>query len=194
MEVAFANGLSGPRLARRARWTRWLVCAVCIGLGVGLVLYNFETRQLETLLASKLALWTYASESATNVDLGTPYFAYARGGKWWALRVTPECGIGVYVAGILVLTGALSLIQKVSLLRLFFAASVSIAILVLLNQVRFAALGYIFAELGRDAFNISHSLGGSSLMLLGMVICLLFYFRTLVANSSRTPARKHLVN
>lgn len=185
----------GRRGRGKSSWNRitWLLrtmaAALMIFLAVLLLIFHEETRLFEAQAASTIASIAFADSSVANSSTGTPYFAYSLGDQWYLLRITAECGIGLYIAGLLLLTSALSFVRKIVFWRLVLALALASFIFIGLNQARFLLLAAIFSSMGRASFNIAHSLGGSALMLSGMAIALLLFVRIAVRRESSVSKR-----
>lgn len=160
-----------------------------LGVIVAVLLFVFErlTRQIEVGIASWVFPLVFAEDALPVTSGGMPGVAFGHNG-WYALIITPECSIAFYVGALVLLGAALLLIPRFQMSRILLAVAVSSLGMIALNQVRLAALGFIRAEYGGQAFDWAHTLGGSFLMMAGLAGCLALFF-VVVVRGGRSVVR-----
>lgn len=174
----------GARRRARARLGFSVATAVLlVALAIGVAVSARDIATLESRLAATIARLVFASQSSTLDTPTGPAFIFDVDHHWYGIRVTVECSVALFIAVILVAGGAIVLTRRVSIIRVGVALAIGGATLVVLNQVRLLMLSYSLAELGRNAFDVSHQILGSILMLLGTGAVLLSL--VLVAARSR---------
>lgn len=109
---------------------------------------------------------------------------YTSGDHWYSLVMTPECAIAFYAGGLLILGGLMVLIPRFRIGRIVIATAVAVVFMAFVNQLRLALLAHVFGVYGRDAFEWAHSLGGSTLMVVGLTLSL-GIFMVIVLRRSR---------
>lgn len=164
---------------------RWALAALLLAAGVGLIIIEHSARTIEALVASKLAPLLFANDAIPAVSNGNPAFAIGYGEHWYAFVITAECSIAFYLGAILVVSAAIALLPRIRATRLLTATLIAMVLMTALNQVRFLGLAIIRAELGAEAFNWAHTLGGSILMLFGLGGCLFLFLMYVVRPSRR---------
>lgn len=178
------------RVRRSARVRLWLSIVAAILAFAAAVVVAWSAREVatqESRLAARIAEWVFASQSSTVDTPAGPAFIFDVDHHWYGIRVTVECSVALFISVILVAGGAIVLTRRVSIVRVGVALAIGCAALVVLNQLRLLMLSYALAELGRDAFDVSHQILGSILMLLGTGAVLLALLLT--ATRSRRKRR-----
>ncbi|WP_025159059.1 exosortase R [Leifsonia aquatica] len=183
-----ARGAAQDKHDKQGRYIRILIALLLAGLGGSLIAIERASRGIEVIVSTWLLPLLFAGDAVPARTRGNPSVAFETGGHWYALIITPECSIGFYVAAIVFLGAALTLVQRFRLSRIFLAVGISALGLVLLNQVRIAGLAFLLSHYGHDAFDWAHSIGGSFLMMAGLTGCLALLF-VLVVRGSRKAVR-----
>lgn len=174
-----------PPVHLAVRIVRIVIALAMVALGVFVMLSERSVRMLETDLAAQILPLVFADEAIRGTSDGEPAVAFGVGATWWALRVTIECAIALYVGPIIMLGGLLTAIPRMSLVRVFSATAIAAAALVVLNQMRLLMLGFVLGQYGKGAFEWAHSLAGSFLMMFGLAGCLFLFFRVVILGSIR---------
>ncbi|WAA65637.1 exosortase R [Microbacterium oxydans] len=174
-----------PRAHILLRIARVLIALAMVAFGLYVMISERSIRLFETDLASQIFPIVFADEALRATSQGEPAVAFGVGDTWWALRVTIECAIALYLGPVIMVGGLLTAIPRMGLLRVFTATTIAVAALLLLNQVRLLMLGFVLGTYGRGAFEWAHSLAGSFLMLFGLAGCLFLFFRVVILGSLR---------
>jgi exosortase/archaeosortase family protein len=98
------------------------------------------------------------------------------------LKVTAECTVGLLILPFLACSALLLAIQRIQISRLLTGLTVSIVVLVGLNQLRLTSIGWASYYLGKTGYEWSHTIGGSILSILGMIFTTLIYAKICFAN------------
>lgn len=175
------------RLESQRTWmpVRWALALVLAATGVGLIIIERSARALEALVASEVIPLLFASDAVRAVSQGDPAFAFGYGEHWYALVITAECSIAFYVGAILIISAAVMLVPRIRMARVITAALICAALMIALNQVRFAGLAYVRGEFGAEAYAWAHTLYGSILMLVGLGACVMFFLFFVVRSARR---------
>lgn len=171
------------------RFTRYLLAAVIAAAGVLAVLNEHAFREVEMQIASRIIPVLLSTEAIGSVFQGDPAIAFEAGGPWFALVITIECSIALYLGPLLVLAAGFIAMPRMNFARIAIATVVSFAGMVLLNQARFVMLASALSLGGRESFEWMHSLVGSTMMLIGIAGCLTLFFRVVVVGSRRAVAK-----
>lgn len=185
-------GRHQPAARRGSVWSiapRVVLALALLVLGVLVVANERSFTALEARLGTHLIQAAFADQAVTATTRGDPSIAFAVGADWWALRVTTECAIALYIGPLLAFAGLFVAFPSISLVRTAWALVVAGVTLVLLNQARLVGLGYVFAEWGLNAYDWAHSLVGSFLMIFGVAGCLTLFFFAVIRPSRRGRSR-----
>ena len=146
------------------------------------------------LLESHLQAWLLDTTIASAVDVGTipgrPSFMFTAPGEkgWFCIEITPECSIAFYLVPIIFATALLALAPRIPLARLLAVLGLSLALIVVLNQVRLWFISYAFQAHGHSAYEFVHGPAGSALMICGLVGVLTMFLRLLIRRPRRRTA------
>jgi exosortase/archaeosortase family protein len=170
---------------RGQRIGRLLLAMATIAAGIVVMANERTFRSIESEIGAHLfSLVMGDAVAATTGD--DPSIAFELGGHWYALRVTIECSIALYLGPLMMLGGALLATPRMGVIRIALATLTSVTTMAALNQARFLMLGYALGSGDRARFDWMHSLVGSSMMLLGIALSLTLFFRVVVVGSRRT--------
>lgn len=167
---------------------RTILAVTMATLGALSIAFESTARGLEARLAAWIATLATPIDALAFAAEPDPAVAYLVGGSWYALRITAECSVAFYIGGLLLFGAALSTALRLPPLRVVLASAAGVAVLALTNQARILGLGLIRGEFGSEAFAWAHSLGGSLLMLLGVVVALALFFAIAIDRRARTEA------
>ncbi|MFE6233596.1 hypothetical protein [Cellulosimicrobium sp. NPDC057862] len=103
------------------------------------------------------------------------------------LHVTVECAGGLVVAPFLVLGGVLLLSRRFSVARLLVGTSLACLVVLAVNQMRLALIGYALIRWGAAGYGWSHTVVGSVLTLLGVAVALVVLWMVAL----RGPRKEH---
>lgn len=175
----------GPR-----RLVRGLLGLALAAGGVLVMLNHDRLRQLETILASAM------SDGVTPGDM---YVAPGAHSFFWAaatpamvgLRVTAECTSAFLIGPLLILAGILLASGRFGAFRAISATAVAGSILVLANQGRIVLIAWATAKWGiADGYQWSHTVGGSIIVGIGVMIALGVFMIMLAAKRRVRPTRR----
>lgn len=180
--------MKSPSASRHVfgRITRIVLAIGFAALGVALLLLERPIREVETQILVWILQHTPIADTAVVThSAGHPTAAFGFGEEWFALRITQLCAVAFFLVAIAFLSALIVLLPRVALWRLMTAAAISMAGLVIVNQVRILIIAFAFSRGGRPAFDWAHGPIGTCIMLLGIAASLLLFF-TLCLRSSRS--------
>lgn len=182
------------KLTTATRWTqrvlRGLLGLALVAGGVVVMLNHDRLRTLETILAASL------SSSVTPGDMyvapgGHSFFWAAATPAMHGLRVTAECTSAFLVGPLLILAGLILASGRFGLLRALSATAVAGGILVLANQGRIVLIAWATAKWGvADGYQWSHTVGGSVVVGVGVMLALVAFMIMLSVRRKRTATRR----
>ncbi|MGH1549258.1 exosortase R [Leifsonia poae] len=177
---------------RGPHWLLRLPLALALAaVAIALFITERTMRGYEIAMSGKLLPFLFASDALTAESNGSPIVLFKQGDTWLGLRMTAECSIAFYVGAILLFAALMMLIPRFAILRVLLASAIAVTTMVLLNQVRLAALAWVFGAHGRETFEWAHSIGGSVLMIGGLAVTLTLFFFVVVRGGRRArQARK----
>ena len=179
-----------PRASRSlGRIVSIIVAVALAGLGVTAIVVEGALRAVASEPAARIASGLPGLGALAFTEEPAPTIAYLIDGGWFALRITAECSVAFFAGGLLILGGTLSLVLRLNPLRSACALVAGTAVLILVNQARFLGLGLVRGRLGQEAFEWAHTLGGSVLMLTGVIVALLLFFRIAIAGRAGRRGR-----
>lgn len=171
------------------RALRWALAVFFALAGVALILNEQSLRVIEvTMLRGIVGL--FAGEATESLVGGQPTIGYTMDGDLYALRVTVQCSIALYIGPVLGLAGVMGLAPGVKLRRIALAVTGGVVALIVLNQLRLTMIAFAFGTWGKEGFSWTHGPIGSILMLLGLGAVLLMFFVLCLSRSARGVARR----
>lgn len=176
-----AGRRAATRAAKRARIT---AAATIATTGIVLVLvFEQSLRGLEVKLAALINQLLTGGTVTTGFANGEPSFIFGSARTGYLVNVTLECSVALYLAVVIAMGSSMLLFPRLRLTRVLLAMTAAAAGVILLNQLRLLLLELALLHGGRAVFEWMHSLVGSTLMLVGLGVCLLIFFRMAVAGS-----------
>lgn len=182
------------KLTTATRWTQRVLrglLGLALVVGGVVVMFNHDRlRTLETILAASL------SSSVTPGDMyvapgGHSFFWAAATPAMHGLRVTAECTSAFLVGPLLILAGLILASGRFGLLRALSATAVAGGILVLANQGRIVLIAWATAKWGvADGYQWSHTVGGSVVVGVGVMLALVAFMIMLSVRRKRTATRR----
>lgn len=161
---------------RTARWT--LAAALVVG-SVVVILHAQAFRQLEARLAGEVTGRVFARE--VRVMTYEPVLAFERvagdDGTWFALRITPDCSALYFLVPLALIAAFVLATGRSSVARIVLATLGAGLFLELLNIVRVEVMVLSIVRWGAEVFQWVHDTLGSALMLGGLTVALVLFFR-----------------
>jgi exosortase/archaeosortase family protein len=175
---------SQPESARDARFNVLLRAIYAVTLVLFLITILMHENTIRCGEA-RVAAWLVDSSPgpAAYALNGEPvFFIIGREGSI-GLNVTPECTVALLILPFLACTVLLLAVRRIQLPRLLAGLTISIAVLVGVNQLRLVSVSWASYYFGSTGYEWSHTLGGSILSIVGMVFTMFIYVKICFVNS-----------
>lgn len=147
--------------------------------------YQSNIRCIEAWVA---AHWADMIPGVMSYALsGRPVFLLAGGSRAVGLVVSAECTVSLLMIPLLVWSLLLVAARRVNIAKLFAGLIVSLLLLTAVNQLRLITIGWAYFSMGRTGYEWSHTVVGSIISILGMILAVMVYIRIALVNQSAQP-------
>jgi exosortase/archaeosortase family protein len=138
--------------------------------GILLILRETTWRQMEAFLAAN-AMFLFTGHQAYAHQGFLIYLTNGRGLPVAAFVVTSQCTVGYLVAGVLVISGVLTLAKGLYVRRIVIAAAIASIVLLFFNVVRLGIIGLFVDHFGtKVGFPIAHTYLGTFITIVSTII------------------------
>ncbi|MFI2705810.1 exosortase/archaeosortase family protein [Cellulosimicrobium composti] len=149
---------------------RWGLAAAFLLMGVAALVVVEQTRVWEAS-ASAWVLNTMFAVDAEAIP-GQPDI-FIMGDLPWILRVTMECAVVLIIVPFLGIAAALAASGRFRPGRMVLGVVLASVVVIAVNQLRIAVIGWALARAGGDGYSWWHTIGGSVMTLVGIAGALL---------------------
>jgi exosortase/archaeosortase family protein len=172
------------RPARQHSVIRIAVCVACLALAVVAWQEQVAFRGLEARLAGSVIHLVTHMRTGSSAKVGTFWFSAVKTG-YIGLQITPECTVALLTLPFLLATACLAWLQP-RIVRPVAALVVAVAMLLAMNQLRFAVIAYLIKRMGvSSGFYWGHTLIGSIITIGGLAAVLATFAMIAVTRGRR---------
>ncbi len=172
---------------------RWIVAAAMWGLAAAVLAENQHVRGFEAWLASHIVAAGAGTATNYSARLAVVWFTVSTHGSTQTvagLQITAECTVALLIPPFLLMTGIAVWLRRKPSAWPLVALAVSVALLVLVNQLRLLAVVWFIQGMGmRAGYYWGHTMVGSLITILGLAATLLVYAPLIVSRGGASGRR-----
>lgn len=173
-----------------SRVFRTALALVLAAAGVLVWLRELDVRFVESRVLARLFDLTFADRTIATTNYANPAVLFQHDGDWKGLVVTMVCGAALLLTPALLVGAVMMLVRRVSVLRALLGTVVLMAALEAMNLLRLLGIGFGYATWGRTGFEWMHGPVSTIVLLGGLVVAMVGYFRVLLGGGRRRGARR----
>ncbi|UGS24967.1 archaeosortase/exosortase family protein [Microbacterium resistens] len=172
----------------RASAGAWVFAILLVTASVGLFLtldasQRFEARIAEMAIAAVLDTGTRIDADGTSVLVGLG------GHRAFALHIGIACSVVLLIVPFLLVAAAMLASGRASVWRAIPAVVLGAALLLAVNAARLVLIAHLTMQDGLDGFGWAHTVYGSAVVLVGLILVILAFLAVMAIGRRRTLGR-----